>query len=108
MENEILQARDPVCGMTPNPDAAIAKGNDAHHKGVHYVFCCAGCKTKFEADPEKYLLKSAAPAPAPVALASGNEANGDAPACKSCGAIMTSAGSGYRCENCGSTSDDLQ
>ena len=62
MENEILQGRDPVCGMTPNPETAIIKGNDAHYKNVHYVFCCIGCRDKFQADPEKYVTKAAAPA----------------------------------------------
>jgi Cu+-exporting ATPase len=62
MENEILEPRDPVCGMTPNPDAAIAKGNTVVRNGVRYIFCCAGCKTKFEAEPEKY--RSPAPADA--------------------------------------------
>ncbi|RME28327.1 MAG: YHS domain-containing protein [Deltaproteobacteria bacterium] len=27
------------------------------YKGKHYVFCCPGCKPKFDADPEKYLKK---------------------------------------------------
>jgi len=61
MENEILQGRDPVCGMTPNPETAIIKGNDAHYKNVHYVFCCIGCRDKFQADPEKYATKAAEP-----------------------------------------------
>ena len=59
MENEILQGRDPVCGMTPNPETAIIKGNDAHYKNVHYVFCCITCRDKFQADPEKYATKAA-------------------------------------------------
>jgi P-type Cu+ transporter len=61
MENEILHPRDPVCGMTPNPDTAIAKGNTTVHAGVRYVFCCAGCKAKFDAAPEKYLAPATAP-----------------------------------------------
>jgi P-type Cu+ transporter len=60
MANETLSPKDPVCGMTPDPQAAIAKGNTTVHDGLRYIFCCAGCKTKFEADPGKYL------APAPV------------------------------------------
>ncbi len=51
MENN----RDPVCGMTPDPDAARAKGNWLNYQGTDYFFCCAGCKAKFEADPQKYL-----------------------------------------------------
>jgi ribonucleoside-diphosphate reductase alpha chain len=42
------------------------------------------------------------------ASSGNNRSNGDAPVCKACGAIMTAQGSGYRCDNCGSTSGDLQ
>jgi ribonucleoside-diphosphate reductase alpha chain len=43
--------------------------------------------------------------PAAHPASSGNNgSNGDAPACKNCGAIMSANGSGYRCENCGITS----
>ena len=62
MENDTLQSHDPVCGMTPNPENAIIKGNDAHYKGVHYLFCSITCRDKFQADPEKYITKAAAPA----------------------------------------------
>ena len=27
----------------------------SEYKGKHYVFCCAGCKPKFDADPKKYI-----------------------------------------------------
>jgi Cu+-exporting ATPase len=27
------------------------------YKGKTYYFCCAGCKEKFEKDPEKYTKK---------------------------------------------------
>ncbi|CAN5497800.1 heavy metal translocating P-type ATPase [soil metagenome] len=50
---------DPICGMTVDP--ATAKHRLAY-KGRDYFFCSAGCRTKFEADPEKYLApKSSAP-----------------------------------------------
>ena len=65
MENETITVRDPVCGMTPNRETAKAKGNHTSHNGTDYYFCCGGCKTKFEADPEKYLAKDATPAAAP-------------------------------------------
>ena len=52
-------ATDPVCGMTVDP--ATAK-HSAEHKGETYYFCCNGCRTKFAADPEKYL-KPRAPEP---------------------------------------------
>ena len=62
MENDKLQSRDPVCGMTPNPENAIIKGNDAHYKGVHYIFCSITSRDKYQADPEKNLTKAAEPA----------------------------------------------
>ena len=43
---------DPVCGMTVDPHAAKHR---AEYHGHPYYFCSAGCKTKFVADPEKYL-----------------------------------------------------
>src|SRR5437899_12690022 len=45
-------ARDPVCGMTVNPEKAAAH---FEHGGKNYYFCCQGCATKFQSDPEKYL-----------------------------------------------------
>ncbi|RUO98109.1 heavy metal translocating P-type ATPase [Hyphomicrobium sp.] len=44
--------KDPVCGMSVDP--ATAK-HSADHGGQTYYFCCAGCRTKFVADPGKYL-----------------------------------------------------
>ncbi|MBU6298183.1 MAG: cadmium-translocating P-type ATPase [Alphaproteobacteria bacterium] len=58
MEND---TRDPVCGMTPDPETARAKGNWLNYRGRDYFFCCAGCKAKFEAAPEKYVKASAPP-----------------------------------------------
>lgn len=51
---------DPVCGMPVDP----AKTAHRHASGGrNYFFCCAGCREKFAADPEKYLR--AAPASPP-------------------------------------------
>jgi len=50
-------ATDPVCGMTVDP--ATAK-HRTQHAGKTEFFCSAGCRAKFEADPEKYLSPSAA------------------------------------------------
>ena len=47
---------DPVCGMTVNPETAVHK---ADYKGQTYYFCSGGCKTKFQANPAKYLEASA-------------------------------------------------
>ena len=43
---------DPVCGMTVDPDTAK---HVLEYDGARYVFCCAGCRSKFERDPERYL-----------------------------------------------------
>ncbi|YBV97656.1 heavy metal translocating P-type ATPase [Phyllobacteriaceae bacterium JZ32] len=45
-------ARDPVCGMSVNPNAGKPT---AEYEGQVFHFCSAGCKTKFEADPARYL-----------------------------------------------------
>ncbi len=46
------RAIDPVCGMTV--EIATAKHISEHHD-KNYYFCSAGCKTKFQANPAKYL-----------------------------------------------------
>jgi Cu+-exporting ATPase len=45
-----IAQRDPVCGMTPKPDTL----HRLMHAGEEVLFCSAGCKAKFEADPAKY------------------------------------------------------
>ncbi|WP_245454315.1 heavy metal translocating P-type ATPase [Aquabacter cavernae] len=55
-------AKDPVCGMDVDPHTARHR---SAHDGQPVFFCSAGCKTKFEADPERYLSGKGAPA-APV------------------------------------------
>ncbi|EKS35185.1 heavy metal translocating P-type ATPase [Afipia clevelandensis] len=53
------KAIDPVCGMTVT--IATAKHRFTH-KGQEHFFCSAGCRTKFEGNPEKYLApKSSQP-----------------------------------------------
>jgi len=44
--------KDLVCGM--NVDPATAKFS-TEHAGEHYFFCSAGCLSKFENAPEKYV-----------------------------------------------------
>lgn len=46
------EARDPVCGMTVNVATARHR-SDARGRAVY--FCGGGCKTKFDAEPERYL-----------------------------------------------------
>jgi Cu+-exporting ATPase len=55
--------RDPVCGMTVDP--ATSKHRFDHH-GQTFHFCSAGCRTKFAADPLRYLDKSRVKAEAPA------------------------------------------
>jgi P-type Cu+ transporter len=50
--------RDPVCGMTVDPQRTPHRGE---HDGNTHYFCGAGCKAKFAADPTKYLAPAAAP-----------------------------------------------
>jgi P-type Cu+ transporter len=49
-------AIDPVCGMTVEVGTAIHIDEHDHQK---YYFCSAGCKTKFQANPTKYLEANA-------------------------------------------------
>ncbi|WP_407157387.1 heavy metal translocating P-type ATPase [Bradyrhizobium sp. STM 3557] len=54
---------DPVCGMTVDP--AGSKHRFDHH-GRTFHFCSAGCRTKFAADPAKYLEKKEPPPTMPA------------------------------------------
>jgi YHS domain-containing protein len=45
-------AIDPVCKMDVDEKSAKHKGE---YQGRTYYFCAPGCKSAFEADPEKYL-----------------------------------------------------
>ena len=47
-----ITALDPICGMTV--DVATAK-HTAEHAGRTWYFCCGGCRTRFLAEPERYL-----------------------------------------------------
>jgi P-type Cu+ transporter len=44
--------RDPVCGMTVDPATSRHRFDTS---GESFHFCSAGCRTKFAADPQKYL-----------------------------------------------------
>jgi Cu+-exporting ATPase len=56
---------DPVCGMSLKPGATEWHTG---YKGGNFYFCSAGCKAKFELNPEAFLTKKSNP---PVA--SGEE-----------------------------------
>ena len=44
--------KDPVCGMMVDPHTTRHR---AEHGGHPYYFCSNGCRTKFEADPVRYV-----------------------------------------------------
>jgi Cu+-exporting ATPase len=44
----------PVMGTKFAKDKAV---NSTEYKGKTYYFCCLGCKSKFVAEPEKYVKK---------------------------------------------------
>jgi len=50
------EAVDPVCGMSVTVAGAR---HTADALGVAYYFCCAGCRTKFLADPARYVAAAA-------------------------------------------------
>jgi xanthine dehydrogenase accessory factor len=48
----VLEARDPVCGMTVEiATAHFTSGYD----GTSYYFCSSGCKRSFDKEPQKYV-----------------------------------------------------
>jgi YHS domain-containing protein len=54
-ESAATEAIDPVCGMS----VAVAGAAHTHeYEGTTYYFCCAGCQTKFAANPEQFLQQA--------------------------------------------------
>jgi len=49
-----MKVVDPVCKMTIDSATAAAT---SEYKGQTIYFCAKGCKTKFDAAPEKYAPK---------------------------------------------------
>ncbi|WP_022682338.1 heavy metal translocating P-type ATPase [Sphingobium bisphenolivorans] len=85
--------KDPVCGMTVDP---AKTAHHAEHDGAIYHFCSAGCRSKFIADPGRYL----GPPPPPAATPEGSiwtcpmhpEVRQDHPgACPICGMALEPA-----------------
>ncbi len=48
---------DPVCGMKVDEQKAAAQST---YEGKAYYFCCAGCKGKFDQNPQQYASQKAA------------------------------------------------
>jgi Cu+-exporting ATPase len=59
--------RDPVCGMSVDPQTTP---HHTLHNGAFYHFCSARCRSRFAADPERYLAPHASPT-APAAAPTG-------------------------------------
>jgi Cu+-exporting ATPase len=85
---------DPVCGMKVQPQTAAG----THlHEGKAYYFCGKGCLAKFQADPDKYLDKTAPAASPPPAAARYTcpmhpEVESDRPGdCPKCGMALVAA-----------------
>ena len=47
------EAKDPICGMMVEVSTAKHK---SEFRGSAFYFCCAGCKQKFDKQPEQYAL----------------------------------------------------
>jgi Cu+-exporting ATPase len=54
--------RDPVCGMSVDPERAAAT---LEYEGQTFSFCCSHCAAKFKADPHKYLNPGSPSPPVP-------------------------------------------
>ncbi|MFC3651262.1 heavy metal translocating P-type ATPase [Dyella humi] len=76
------KARDPICGMTV--DTAGAR-HRSEYAGNTFYFCCAGCKAKFDAEPDRY----AHAVPAAMHAAPMHSHAAHAPAAPVPGAIYT-------------------
>ena len=53
--------KDPVCGVSVDPATTAHR---ASHGDQDYFFCSAGCRTRFVADPQRYLNPRVEAAPA--------------------------------------------
>jgi uncharacterized protein len=48
----MAQATDPVCGMTVDPESAVAK---RQYRGTTYYFCNPGCAKAFDRSPDDFV-----------------------------------------------------
>jgi Cu+-exporting ATPase len=93
---------DPVCRMTVDP--AKAAGT-SEYKGLTYAFCSAGCKRKFDAEPDRYLEQESSCC-SPATLSSVE--TGTATAAASCCAPAPQASSNVVDPVCGMSIDSAK
>ncbi|WP_257167557.1 heavy metal translocating P-type ATPase [Bradyrhizobium sp. SRS-191] len=62
-DHDAAKVIDPVCGMSVDPATSKHRFD---HQGHTFHFCSAGCRTKFAADPAKYLDKREPPPEMPA------------------------------------------
>lgn len=53
---ETKKAEPVICPVMKGEVTDISKAQKSVYKGKTYYFCCAGCKPKFDKDPEKYIV----------------------------------------------------
>ncbi len=56
-ESEEVASAEIEQTICPVMEGAINKNIFTEYKGKKVYFCCAGCKEKFEKEPEKYIAK---------------------------------------------------
>ncbi len=56
-ESEEVASAEIEQTICPVMEGAINKNLFTEYKGKKVYFCCAGCKEKFEKEPEKYIAK---------------------------------------------------
>jgi len=61
LDQQLVPATDPVCGMTVDPNAARAQGLTASYQGHDYVFCGRGCLLDFADDPARFFAADYTP-----------------------------------------------
>jgi P-type Cu+ transporter len=60
LQKQPTGVRDPVCGMTVDPERAAGL---VEYQDQTYYFCSQGCAAKFQGNPERYLHPQAEPEP---------------------------------------------
>ncbi len=63
----------PLTGAVVNASRAAASPElHSEFEGKRYLFCCAACKPRFEADPRMAIAHPSAPKPPPVSMGMGH------------------------------------